>query len=79
MSITKTEEDLLQVVRMSQFPSFEKIKIRLVAKNSYDNWPRSRQVPKRAVLKPNPCARTGFVGWQDRSGSMYRLMGNDRW
>jgi hypothetical protein len=55
---------LLQIVRMSQFPSFEEIEIRLVAKNTYDNWSKTRQTLKRAILGRHPCARTG---WQNRS------------
>jgi hypothetical protein len=32
---------LLQIVTESQFSSFEGIEIRLVMKNSYDNWPKT--------------------------------------
>jgi len=49
---------------MSQFPSFEQIEITLVAKNTYDNWPQTRQTLKKAILGPHLCARTGFSGWQ---------------
>jgi hypothetical protein len=53
---------LYQIVRMSRLPSFEEIEIRLVMKNTYDNWPRSRQTPKRVIFGRHRCARTG---WQD--------------
>jgi hypothetical protein len=49
----------LQIVRESQFQSFEEIEIRLVLKNIYNNWPRSRQTLKNAVFGRHSCARTG--------------------
>ena len=48
-----------QIVRRSQFQSFEGIEIRLVWKNIYDNWPRSSQTLKAAIFGRDPCARTG--------------------
>ncbi|MCK4825882.1 hypothetical protein KA005_59590, partial [bacterium] len=35
------------------------IDITSVLANTYNNWPRIRQAPKRAVLRGVSCARTG--------------------
>ena len=61
ISITKIEEDLLQIARESQFPGFEEIEIRLAMINTYDNWPKTRQTLKRVILGRHPCARTGLT------------------
>jgi len=55
-----------QIARASQFPSFEEIEIRLVVKNTYDNWPRIRQTLKRVVFGGHQCARTGWQDWSKR-------------
>jgi hypothetical protein len=36
------------------------IEIRSVLTNAYDNWPRTRQVPKGVLVGGHPCARTGL-------------------
>ena len=53
----------LQIVEVRRFASFMGIEIKLVMKNSYDSWPKTKQTPKRSLFGYHRCAHTGRQDW----------------